>query len=145
MIRKATFVAALASLSLLTAAPAFAHAQLVFSNPAVGATLTALPSKVLVTFDDNLIDLGPASNAISVTDPKGVRIEAGNSTLTNATLTVNLKPDALQGKYEVTYRVVSADGHPVSNSFPFYVIKKATPKAKPKATPKAPAKSSKKG
>ena len=137
MFRKASLAAALASLSLMTAAPAFAHAQLVFSNPGVGATLTALPSKVLVTFDDNLINLGPASNAIEVTDPKGVRIEAGNSSLTNATLTVNLKPDALQGKYEVTYRVVSADGHPVSNSFPFYVIKKTTPKVTTKPTPKA--------
>ena len=95
-----------------------------------------LPSKVQLTFDDNLIDLGGSSNQIEITDPKGKRIDSGATRVDGSALTVQLKPDTLLGKYEVTYRVISADGHPVSNSFPFYLEKKPTTKVTKKPSPK---------
>ena len=96
----------------------------------------ALPSRVSLTFDDNLINLGGTSNLIQVVDPKGNRVDTGASALTGATLSVQLKPETVIGKYEVTYRVISADGHPVSNSFPFYLDKKPAPKVTKKPAPK---------
>ena len=89
-----------------------------------------------LTFDDNLINLGGNSNQIEVTDPKGVRLDSGTSLVSGATLSVALKPDTIIGKYEVTYRVISADGHPVSNSFPFYLDKKPEPRVTKKPAPK---------
>jgi copper resistance protein C len=116
--------------------PASAHAQLLLSNPKIGSSVLLLPSKVQLTFDDNLIDLGGSSNQIEVTDPKGKRIDSGATRVDGSALSVQLKPDNLLGKYEVTYRVISADGHPVSNSFPFYLEKKPTPRVTKKPSPK---------
>lgn len=108
----------------MTAGPAFAHAQLLLANPKVGASVYQLPAKVELTFDDNLIALGPNANQIQVTDPKGKRVDSGASTLVDATLSVKLKASSLLGLYRVSYRVISADGHPVSGSYPFYLAKK---------------------
>ncbi|MFM6966065.1 MAG: copper resistance protein CopC [Rhodoluna sp.] len=112
----------------MIAGPAFAHAQLLVANNKVGVTLYSLPATVQLTFDDNLIVLGEAANQIQVTDPKGKHLEVGPSSVNAATLSVRLKTGALVGKYEVTYRVISADGHPVSSSYPFYLAKKPVKK-----------------
>jgi methionine-rich copper-binding protein CopC len=135
-LKKLAATLALVGLIFGLALPASAHAQLLLSNPRVGSSLLALPASVTLTFDDNLINLGGASNQIEVTDPKGVRLDAGSSQVSGATLSVALKSGSVIGKYEVTYRVISADGHPVSNSFPFYLEKKPTPKVTKKPAPK---------
>jgi methionine-rich copper-binding protein CopC len=128
---------ALVGLTFGLALPASAHAQLLIANPPVGSSVYALPPRVTLTFDDNLINLGGSSNQIQVIDPKGNRVDVGVSAVNGSTLSVQLKPETVIGKYEVTYRVISADGHPVSNSIPFYLDKKPAPKVtkKPVAKP----------
>jgi methionine-rich copper-binding protein CopC len=135
-LKKIVAALTLVVLTLGLALPASAHAQLLLSNPQVGSTVFVLPSRVALTFDDNLINLGGSANQIQVTDPKGLRVDSGATAVSAATLSVNLKADSLIGKYEVTYRVISADGHPVSNSFPFYFEKKLVPKVTKKPAPK---------
>jgi copper resistance protein C len=135
-LKKIAAALALVGLTFGLALPASAHAQLLIANPLVGSSVYALPSRVSLTFDDNLINLGGTSNQIQVVDPKGNRVDTGSSLLNGATLSVPLKPDNIIGKYEVTYRVISADGHPVSNSFPFYLEKKPAPKVTKKPAPK---------
>jgi methionine-rich copper-binding protein CopC len=135
-LKKIAAALALVGLTFGLALPASAHAQLLLSNPRIGSSVYLLPSKIQLTFDDNLIDLGGSSNQIEVTDPKGKRIDSGATRVDGSALTVQLKPYTLLGKYEVTYRVISADGHPVSNSFPFYLEKKPTPKVTKKPAPK---------
>ena len=81
-----------------------------------------------MTFDDDLIVLGGSSDIVQVTDPKGKRVDVGLSTVADATLSVKLKSSSLLGRYRVTYRVISADGHPVSGNYPFYLAKKTTKK-----------------
>src|SRR5487761_2511824 len=99
-----------------------AHADLVTSSPPVGAHLKALPSKVSVTFDGNLLSIGGAkTNVLAVTDANGNEIDAKNSRLNGATLTVDLNPVSTTGVFVVSWRVVSGDGHPEQSSYNFTV------------------------
>lgn len=99
-----------------------AHAELVTSTPPVGAHLKALPSRVAVTFDGNLLTIGGAkTNTLTVTDPYGKEVDAKNSRVTGATLTVDLNPVSTTGVFVVSWRVVSGDGHPEQSSYRFTV------------------------
>ena len=99
-----------------------AHADLVSSNPPVGSHLSALPAQVSVTFDGNLLTIGGAkTNVLMVTDPSGNEIDAKNSHLSGATLTVGVNPVTAAGAFVVSWRVVSGDGHPVQSSYKFTV------------------------
>ncbi|PPF69979.1 copper resistance protein CopC [Clavibacter michiganensis] len=115
------------------ASPASAHDYLVSSSPAAGSTVDAPPTEVALTFSDVILDLGaggdasdgsaPASGGSSVVqvtgpDGAGTRFETGCAV--NAGRVVSV-PVALggSGEYRVTWRVVSADGHPVSDSIAF--------------------------
>ena len=112
-------VAAVA-LALLPVAGASAHDYLVNSDPGAGATVTAPQQQVTLTFNDRVLDLtgDGKSSIIEVTDAAGRYFETGCATTAD---TVVSAPVALgpAGAYTVTYQVVSADGHTVSNSFPF--------------------------
>jgi len=115
----------MAGLLLLFVLPmpvAQAHATLISSIPAVSARLSALPSYVEVTFDDNLLVLGSAkSNVLQVLDPQGKEIDAGNSKVTGSRIRVDVKDPGVQGVFTVSWRVVSGDGHPVESSYQFSV------------------------
>jgi methionine-rich copper-binding protein CopC len=127
-VRKTLLALALVALTFGWALPAFAHAQLVDSSPAVGATLHAAPTHVSITFDGDLIDLGTStSNLIQVTNQSGKRLDRGATRLSGATLDVDVTELTASGIYTVTYSVVSEDGHPVSNSFQFQLISDSTP------------------
>ncbi len=110
-----------------------AHAELVTSNPPAGAQLRALPSQVAVTFDGNLLTIGGAkTNTLTVTDSTGKEIDAKNSRVSGATLTVDLNPTSTTGEFVVSWRVVSGDGHPERSSYRFTVngptiISRSTP------------------
>jgi methionine-rich copper-binding protein CopC len=99
-----------------------AHAQLVSSYPAVGVNLGVLPSKVAVTFDEDLLVIGGANtNGLIVKDPQGIQIDVGVSRVSGATLSVGIKPVTRTGTFTVSWRVVSGDGHPEASSFQFSV------------------------
>jgi methionine-rich copper-binding protein CopC len=122
-VRKTLFALALVALTFGWALPAFAHAQLVDSSPAVGATLHVAPTHVSITFDGDLIDLGtPNSNVIEVTNQSGKRLDTGATRLSGATVDVDVAGLTASGVYTVTYSVVSEDGHPVSRSYQFQLI-----------------------
>jgi methionine-rich copper-binding protein CopC len=112
---------------LVSATPASAHAQLVSANPKNKSTVYALPTQVKLMFSDDLIDL-EGGNQIQVTDPKGTRVDTGESSLIGNQLNTGLKKSTLLGKYKVTYRVLSEDGHPVSASYTFTLAKKQATK-----------------
>jgi methionine-rich copper-binding protein CopC len=103
--------------------PASAHAQLVTSNPRISATVYKLPSQVSLTFDDDLISL-EGSNAIEVLDPKNKKIQTGATVLSQATISIRVRPSTILGKYKVIWRALSGDGHPVSSFYYFYLAKK---------------------
>jgi len=121
-LRRALKFALLFSLFWIPTPWAQAHAELVTSNPAVGSHLVALPSTVSVTFDGNLLTIGGAkTNVLTVTDPGGKEIDAKNSRVSGATLSVDVKPVTARGEFMVSWRVVSGDGHPEQSSYRFTV------------------------
>ncbi|MDO8120454.1 copper resistance protein CopC [Isoptericola sp. b490] len=107
----------LAGLALIgLAGPARAHDQLVGTDPADGAVVDAVPSQVALTFSEDVLDI---STTVVVAGPDG-RVPT-TPTVDGGTVTAPL-PDGLpDGPYTVTWRVVSADGHPVQGSFAFTV------------------------
>ncbi|GGB32468.1 hypothetical protein GCM10011492_23900 [Flexivirga endophytica] len=94
-----------------------AHDYLVGSTPKLNSTVTAAPEQVSLKFND-IVLTRPAPPQLSVQGPDGRYYETGCATVTDADVVV---PVALggTGKYTVTWRIVSADGHPVSDSISF--------------------------
>lgn len=102
--------------TLLFAAPAAAHDNLLDSAPSAGDTVTTLEA-VSLTFSGELIDFGQASFA-QVQGPDGLYYETSCSTIDLNVLTT---PVALgeAGTYTILWNAVSSDGHPISESFEF--------------------------
>ncbi|MGA0567430.1 copper resistance CopC family protein [Rathayibacter sp. KR2-224] len=127
-------LAAAAALGALSVTPASAHDYLVDSSPKAGSTQTAPLNSVRLTFDDVVLDLsrsGPGA-LLQVTGPNGAstHFETGCPTVNDRNVTVPVSLGA-PGKYQVTWQIVSADGHVVSDSIQFdYAPPAGTPAAK---------------
>ncbi|MFI5999693.1 copper resistance protein CopC [Streptomyces sp. NPDC051366] len=118
-----TLVAALWALMLAGAGPALAHAGLSGSDPADGAVLDSAPKQVTLTFtesvsflDGSLRVLSPADDRVNPRQPQHADGQAN-------TARVALEGNLAQGTYTVAWRVVSADGHPISGAFTFSIGK----------------------
>lgn len=107
-----------ASLSLAQALPAAAHDELLGSTPATGEALAAAPSDVSLRFSDEVLPLGAA---IVVSDADGADWTASAVSLEGDTVRAELRGEMPDGRYEVRWRVVSSDGHPITGLVPFTV------------------------
>jgi methionine-rich copper-binding protein CopC len=108
---------------LLTLIPlsANAHDQLVDQYPAEGEVIQAGVHELRLTFSDELLELeGGAGNEIVITNPNGENFYAGCLPVSgrDGLLAIDLE---IAGSYQVAWRVVSSDGHPISDSFSFEV------------------------
>jgi len=101
---------------LLTGGTASAHDVVTGSDPADGATLADAPTQVSVTFDDSP---QPGLAALTVVGPDGTHHEQGQATIRGDAVSVPVGPLPVAGEYEVGYRIVSSDGHPVTGSISF--------------------------
>jgi copper transport protein len=129
--RIARSVAALAALLVLAVAPAsaLAHATLEATQPERGAVAKAEPQRILLRFDESVEG---NFGAVRVFDARGDRVDRGPVTHpggTGAQLAVALKPGLPKGTYTATYRVISADSHPVSGGFVFSIGAAGAPPA----------------
>ncbi|MEY9213987.1 copper resistance protein CopC [Thermobifida halotolerans] len=111
-------------LSVGLAPAAQAHNTLISSSPKDGATLDALPEEVVLTFNDDVIEGG---NGIVVTGPDGVDHAEGEISVDGPTASVALAPLSQPGEYTIEYRIVSADGHPLSDTLTFTLDESALP------------------
>jgi methionine-rich copper-binding protein CopC len=102
--------------SLLTATGADAHASLESVSPADGAELSKAPTKVVLTFDE---PVSTSFATVSVTAGSGGSVGSGKAKVDGAMVTQALKPGLTSGSYTVAFRVVSDDGHPVSDKSTF--------------------------
>ena len=119
--RSALLVALLGGLLLTgvgTAGPASAHATLVTTNPAEGARLETAPDLVTLEFSES-VSLGAGYARVVTADNE--RVDTGAATVDDGVLTIPLRGDLPDDGYLVTYRVVSADSHPISGAFSFVV------------------------
>lgn len=113
-----TVFAVLGAAVALTLMPAIAsaHASLTGSNPAAGAELATAPDRVTLTFS------GPVQSeeaTLSVLGPDGAQWASSAPRAEGSELSVNLDGLGPAGRYTVTFRVPSEDGHPVTGDFDF--------------------------
>lgn len=107
-------------LALLVSAPAAsAHALLLRTSPSPQTTVAVPPAVVRLVFSESVeVTFG----AVRVFDVDGHRVDSGRLTRTDGNREVDAAtPHLSNGTYTVTWRVVSADGHPVHGGFTFYV------------------------
>jgi len=117
--RLAVVVFIAAAFVALTAAPAFAHASLESTDPVAGSVLTAPPKAVELQFSESVtVSLG----GVRVFDSDGNRVTTDPPRKPTASqVRVGLRGKLGDGSYVVTWRVVSADTHPVQGAFTFQV------------------------
>lgn len=128
----AFLIAAVAVVAM--AAPASAHATLVSTDPAEGAVLAMAPTEVTFTFDEP-VQLVP--DGLRAFDASGDPVEIDPSAK-GKVVTGDL-PGALDdGTYVITWRVVSADGHPIAGSLTFHVGAPSARVEPPKTGPSDP-------
>jgi methionine-rich copper-binding protein CopC len=97
-----------------SAAPAVAHASLVRVVPGDGTRVDSPPSRVSLVFDENV----RAPSTVVVTGPDGHAVQHGPVEVVDNTAAVAVRVTAT-GTYRVAFRVVSADGHPVTGQTSF--------------------------
>ncbi|GAB4094797.1 hypothetical protein GCM10028787_02720 [Brachybacterium horti] len=113
----AALVAA-ALLLLLTAAPASAHDSLVSSDPEDGATLETSPEQVTLDYSADVLDVSPV---VRITGEGGEVVAELDPEVDGSTVTAALDEPLAAGDYEVRWRVVSSDGHPIEGTQSFTV------------------------
>lgn len=105
------------------APPAAAHSGLLSSTPADGDQLDAPPSELVLEFNEDIQGLG---TEIRVTAANEVDVTDGDPVVDGPRVTVPLQTSG-SGDYDVVWRVVSADGHPISGELSFSAIAEAEP------------------
>jgi copper transport protein len=98
-----------------------AHAQLERTIPDRGATVAHQPQLVTFAFGE---PVEGNFGAVRVYDARARRVDDGRVVHPGGdshALGVGLKPGLPQGTYTATYRVISADGHPVSGGLVFSI------------------------
>src|SRR5699024_5207465 len=104
-------------LALLGAQAASAHAALLSTTPEDGAVLEHAPTEAVLTFNepvqliDGSIRLFPGEGDPVVLDAR----------VSDARVVATFPADAEDGGYALSYRVVSADGHPIAGAISFTV------------------------
>ncbi len=117
---------------LAGAAPAFAHTRLVSSDPPDGASLDSVPQRVSLTFNEPM-QAGFAT--ITVIGPNSTPYQSGEVTATGGTVAIPVAPLGPAGRYEIGYRVISEDGHPVTGSVGFQLTTPGPAAATPTPAP----------
>ena len=124
------------ALALLTyLGPAGAHSQLLSSDPTTGSVLAAAPTSVVLTFNEALL---AETVAIAISDSSGAVVSGTVASAVGAVVTIPWPADLSPDTYTVSYRVVSADGHPVTGSIDFAYASASPTKTPVTAAPAAP-------
>jgi copper transport protein len=107
---------------------AMAHAILQSTTPARGVTVKSEPKLVMFRFNE---PVESSFGAVRVYNASGNQVQSGSVTRPRgqSSVAIGLKPLLPEGSYTATYRVISADSHPVSGGFVFSI-------GKPGVTPK---------
>jgi methionine-rich copper-binding protein CopC len=104
--------------ALVLAGPAAAHDELVNATPRAGTSVGRLPAQVRLAFDQPVL---AELSVVRVTGPGGRVLSSGPATVAGTIVTQRTAGPAPAGAYRLAFRVVSADGHPVSGGWGFTV------------------------
>lgn len=106
-------------LSVLMAPTGSAHADLQVSTPEDGESLEVAPEEIRLTFSEELFE---ELVEISILDAAGdlySTIEVEQTPPPGTDVIFPWPPQTPPGEYSIAYRVVSADGHPVTGTISF--------------------------
>jgi copper transport protein len=102
--------------ALVPGAEAFAHASLIRSEPTDRAVVAQAPSVLVLTFNEPVSPL-----VVRLVRPTGEATELKDVVANDARLTIPLPEGLTVGTYLLSWRVISADGHPVGGALTFSV------------------------
>ncbi len=116
---------------LIGAGTASAHATLISTDPGQGAVLATIPTTVSLTFSEPVV---VAEDGLRVFGPDGAKADNGRTAHLGRSSTVGVgviakgsqqkgsqQKGSQLGTYTVSWRVISADSHPVAGAFTFSV------------------------
>ncbi|HEY4319368.1 MAG TPA: copper resistance protein CopC [Herbaspirillum sp.] len=118
----------LAGLLQLSAAGAFAHASLIDTVPADGAMLRTEPADITLHFNEPVAPL-----VFKLALPDGSVQPLTKAASVDDSLKIGLPDAVAAGTYLLSWRVVSADGHPVGGSLTYSIGARSGPNAVPQA------------
>ncbi len=119
---------ALLLFSIFNSYSSYAHSSMIEQIPKGNATITEMPQEVKLIFDEELLDLG-SGNSVIVRNPDGKEVTTGATKLLSSNISRDLTASTMPGKYSVSYRVVSADGHVVEGTYQFILKTKSESKS----------------
>jgi len=98
-----------------------AHSALKSSNPANQEVVEAIPSDISLTFNEDLISIeGESVNTLTLKGADGTSYELLPLTIGGAVLSAQVADGEYPaGDYLLSYRAVSADGHPITGEITF--------------------------
>ena len=145
LLRRLLFVLIFGAFAMLVGVTtASGHSQLVSSDPADGSVLSAPPTQLVLTFNEELLK---EAVDVAIANGAGDVVSGDVATVVGAIATIPWPADLPPDNYSVSYRVVSGDGHPITGSIGFSYTSNSntpsaaaiepTPVAKPEVTPVA--------
>ncbi|WP_258596527.1 copper resistance CopC/CopD family protein [Mesorhizobium sp. AR07] len=108
--------------------PAFAHAALIRTDPADGGVLTQGPAQFSLTFSEPVSPL-----VLTLVKPDGTPVPLTSFRLSDQTVEIDNPQTLKSGTHVLSWRVISADGHPVGGSLLFSIGAPSEPPAVPEA------------
>jgi methionine-rich copper-binding protein CopC len=120
---KLSAVLLLSIFSSFMSTPAYAHSALISSDPAQGAVVEVLPKDFSLIFNEELISIeGQSVNKLSLTGADGESYPLTETVISGEVLSASATAGQYPaGEYLLTYRAVSADGHPITGEIAFSV------------------------
>jgi methionine-rich copper-binding protein CopC len=116
-LRRLSALLVLATVAVVAAAPpALAHTELESSDPAEGASLSAPPQQVQLTFGETVT---LPADPVQVAGPGGAKWTVGKAIVAGRVVTVPVQASGLAGGYVLDYRVISDDGDEVKGAVHF--------------------------
>ena len=123
---------------LILSAPSaiHAHADLTSSNPADGSALDATPNTIELTFSEELL---PDTVEIALTTESAGLLPNLDFTTQGNTVVIPWDQALPGDTYQVAYRVVSNDGHPITGAISFSYPAAVTADTEPTSPDETPA------
>lgn len=105
----------------LSSQQALAHAHLKVQTPAADATVSSAPKVLTLNFSEGI---EPNFSGVKVTGPDNAVVKTGKLDLepsNNTQINVPIEAELAAGKYQVSWHVVSVDGHKTKGQYSFTI------------------------
>ena len=105
----------------IAATPANAHTSLELSTPSDNQSIEFMPAGLSASFDEDLIEIeGEVVNTLELESADGTKFVLSAATIAGPTVSASAGDGEYPaGEYLLKFRVVSADGHPVTGEIRF--------------------------